>query len=58
MIFKEAYDLYKRGFKVRRSSWRNKEYWLGKLTCEECGCEIDFEDAVGDDWEVIVSSNK
>ena len=54
MTFKEAYTLYLDGIRVRRKGWPNKEYWLGKVRCRECGCELEYEDAIADDWEFIV----
>lgn len=53
MKFDLAYQYHLRGEKVRRELWTNKEYFLGKNKCPECDCEIDYEDAIADDWEIM-----
>lgn len=52
MKFDEAYKHYMNDEKVRRESWKNKNYYLGDINCPECRCEIDYEDALADDWIV------
>ncbi len=52
MKFEEAHKLWLSGKKVRRLNWLNKNYCLGDIKCPECDCEIDYEDAIADDWEI------
>lgn len=53
MNFKEAYEKFLKGKKIRRNGWKNKDYYYMKLRCVECEENLSPEDALSEDWYVI-----
>jgi len=51
MNFEEARKLIEKGKKVKRKSWKNKEFYL-PVDDDEGHPYLDFEDIDAEDWEI------
>jgi hypothetical protein len=56
MKFEKAIKLLRDGKAIKRSSWGNKNYYIGddfSWACGDCQNELNTEDILADDWEIF-----